>query len=469
MIRYIYTAAGVLILYFIFQILQKKRKNRADYLLIGVNLCIGLFLFSDVWVSEHLTSAGLILQNNIPIFLFTAFTFYVLQFLYAGSRFPRLWYLVLLLGPAFLIFNLLDHYVLNHYDQAGLVEHYNSPSLAYHFFFKGYQLFFIGILIWILFRLRQFGHALKSGFSYIETVSLEWLRNFTIIYLGSILITFFLFLGQNLGLLPVEIKEVYGVVYGLLVLSVFYLNYQGIRHYTLSEFYADKLPGLNQLKTQGAQLAGHLDRAGHQSVQSPTRPSTPDSGSALAPESGHSAKSRANSLSASKASSTSEPAVSQGSESSLPPHSEPAFSVDSAPQALPNTSSPSPQEVPGSNSNSRDPGIHQSLLRLFEEKAVYLQPQYGLKDLANDLNESTHTVSRVINTIEKRSFYDLVNGYRVKHLQQLLKDPTNRQYTILALGLDSGFNSKASINRIFKKMTGMTPKQYLDQKTQVIS
>ena len=37
--------------------------------------------------------------------------------------------------------------------------------------------------------------------------------------------------------------------------------------------------------------------------------------------------------------------------------------------------------------------------------------------------------------------------------------------TLLGLGLDAGFNSKASFNRIFKNQTGVTPSMYI--KTQI--
>lgn len=104
--------------------------------------------------------------------------------------------------------------------------------------------------------------------------------------------------------------------------------------------------------------------------------------------------------------------------------------------------------------------IFTQLKVLFEDKKIYLEPKLQLQDVAQMLGLSTHHLSQTINTVSGKPFYDLVNGYRVSHLQKMLADPKKKNLTILALGLDSGFNSKASLNRIFKEHTGMSPKEY---------
>ena len=110
--------------------------------------------------------------------------------------------------------------------------------------------------------------------------------------------------------------------------------------------------------------------------------------------------------------------------------------------------------------------LEQQLLQLLEKEQLYLEPKLSLADLATRLDAPKNRVSKIINATQQRSFYDLVNGYRVEHLKQQLNNPENAQFTILALALNSGFNSKASLNRIFKNITGLTPRQYLDQRAQ---
>jgi len=103
--------------------------------------------------------------------------------------------------------------------------------------------------------------------------------------------------------------------------------------------------------------------------------------------------------------------------------------------------------------------------QLLKEEKAYLSPQLKIQDLAEQLDVTKHKISQTINTKAKKSFFDYVNEFRVSHFKSLLSDPKNRKYTILALGIESGFNSKATLNRTFKEYTGNSPKAF--QKSQV--
>jgi len=133
--------------------------------------------------------------------------------------------------------------------------------------------------------------------------------------------------------------------------------------------------------------------------------------------------------------------------------------------------SPSPLEVPevaakyrhSSLAKSESEAFFQLLEQEMARNKTYLQPKLSVQELAETLGVTSHVLSQTINEQGGQPFYDYVNAYRVRHLKQLLVDPANTQYTILALGLESGFNSKASINRIFKINTGLTPSAYQQQ------
>ncbi len=104
--------------------------------------------------------------------------------------------------------------------------------------------------------------------------------------------------------------------------------------------------------------------------------------------------------------------------------------------------------------------IYNRLLELFEDHTVYCESRLQLSDVANMLKVNTHNLSQALNSLAGKPFYDFVNSYRVRYLQKLLTDSGQKQFTILSLGFESGFNSKASLNRVFKEQTGLSPSEY---------
>lgn len=102
----------------------------------------------------------------------------------------------------------------------------------------------------------------------------------------------------------------------------------------------------------------------------------------------------------------------------------------------------------------------QNLVHLMDAEQPYRRTNLTLQDLSEALAISPHNLTEVINTQFGQNFYDFVNGYRVRDVQDKLADPTQAHLTMLALGLDAGFNSKSSFNAVFKKHTQMTPSQY---------
>ena len=88
-----------------------------------------------------------------------------------------------------------------------------------------------------------------------------------------------------------------------------------------------------------------------------------------------------------------------------------------------------------------------------------------LTELAKALDVHPHYLSQAINTFEGKTFYDYVNTLRVEEFKRLVALPESKKYTLLALALDCGFNSKTSFNRNFKSVTGLAPSEYLKQTT----
>jgi AraC-like DNA-binding protein len=100
---------------------------------------------------------------------------------------------------------------------------------------------------------------------------------------------------------------------------------------------------------------------------------------------------------------------------------------------------------------------------LIQTEKLYREPELTLQSLAEKLHVPSYQVSLAINDGMKKKFYDLINGYRVEEAKRLLLSPNSRNYTILSVGFEAGFNSKTTFNTVFKKFTGFTPTVFRDQ------
>jgi len=103
---------------------------------------------------------------------------------------------------------------------------------------------------------------------------------------------------------------------------------------------------------------------------------------------------------------------------------------------------------------------YEKLNQLMEQEALFKNCELSLSDLALRLEIHPNYLSQIINEKEGINFYDYVNSFRVEEFKRLIAIPDNRQFTLLALAYDCGFNSKSSFNRYFKKKAGQTPSQY---------
>lgn len=97
---------------------------------------------------------------------------------------------------------------------------------------------------------------------------------------------------------------------------------------------------------------------------------------------------------------------------------------------------------------------------LLMEQRIFLEPELTLSELARRIGTNASVLSKVINSSYGQNFNDFVNHYRVEEVIRLMGEQAYRNYTLLAVAYDAGFNSKSTFNRAFKKVTGSLPKDY---------
>ena len=102
----------------------------------------------------------------------------------------------------------------------------------------------------------------------------------------------------------------------------------------------------------------------------------------------------------------------------------------------------------------------QKLKTVMDESKPYLNPELSPTDLEALSQVKAYYISQVLSEVLNCNFYEFVNAYRVEEFKKLLAAGEDADKTLLALGLEAGFNSKSSFNRVFKQFTGLTPSQY---------
>ena len=101
-----------------------------------------------------------------------------------------------------------------------------------------------------------------------------------------------------------------------------------------------------------------------------------------------------------------------------------------------------------------------SLLAIMDAERPWRESELTLADLAERLGSTPHKLSEVLNSEVGQTFYDFVNGYRVREVQRRIKAGEARALKMLALAMDAGFASKSTFNQAFKKHTTQTPSDF---------
>ena len=359
----LYSASGVLCLFYIGLLLSKPRRERHDYMLAGWFVLILLGIITTYLNHNEMT-------QWYPLFEFTdgsvflhgpIMWFYTRMLTEKGFRFriTDLWHVIpFALGTVFLMIPVI---------QGG-----NISNIGRDVILVSKMVILLAYVIAVLRRLQKHEAQIGDYYSFTEKVDLNWLKlliwGFLMIWMISAVSQFSYFLG-------VEIPQ-YGGLYTNLALSIFVLimGYFGIRQ-------------------------THVFSSPISNNQKPGKPV-----------------------------------------------------LDKPENSVPSLSKSDPR--------------FDRLEKLMEEEKPYLDTELTLYKLAEMLQIPPYQLSQLINQYGGANFFTYINQYRVKAVQNRIQARAHIKQTLLAIALDCGFNSKASFNRVFKKFTGKTPRQYANEADQ---
>lgn len=114
--------------------------------------------------------------------------------------------------------------------------------------------------------------------------------------------------------------------------------------------------------------------------------------------------------------------------------------------------------------NEPDLELAEKILNFMQTKKPYLDTELTLAGFAERLEIKPHNISKTINDCFNKNFRDFLNEFRVNEFIQKMNSGSAKNLTFLYLAHESGFNSKSTFNLAFKKVTGLSPREYFKTK-----
>ena len=103
------------------------------------------------------------------------------------------------------------------------------------------------------------------------------------------------------------------------------------------------------------------------------------------------------------------------------------------------------------------------IIELLQNQKLFEDPELSLTQVAKQLKTNPSIISKVINQGFQLNFNDFINKHRIDAVKKKLQAGELKTQTMLGIAFDSGFNSKATFNRAFKKLTGLSPKDWMEK------
>ncbi|TYR36542.1 AraC family transcriptional regulator [Sphingobacterium phlebotomi] len=112
--------------------------------------------------------------------------------------------------------------------------------------------------------------------------------------------------------------------------------------------------------------------------------------------------------------------------------------------------------------------VDKIMMRLeeFEKKHLYIKRNVSLSYLAIYCDTNAKYLSMVINSHKKKDFYNYINELRIKYVvEKLTNYPYYRRLKVAVLADEAGFSSQSKFAVHFKKVTSLSPSEFIKSLT----
>jgi AraC-like DNA-binding protein len=97
----------------------------------------------------------------------------------------------------------------------------------------------------------------------------------------------------------------------------------------------------------------------------------------------------------------------------------------------------------------------------FKKNNSFLNPNYHLDDLVDEIKIPRHQLSSYINQEYGMNFRNFINKKRIEYIIENFHKPEWKNLTLEAIANDSGFSNRSTFILNFKTHTGKSPKEFL--------
>ena len=133
-----------------------------------------------------------------------------------------------------------------------------------------------------------------------------------------------------------------------------------------------------------------------------------------------------------------------------------AYSISSLKTLLKTTEEVKPVEI----SQKPNDAIIDKIRYGIEIQKLYLNQSINIEDFSKEIGAPYREVSNIINKNFNTNFFEFINNLRVEEAKRMLSDRAYDKLSILDILHESGFNSKSAFQRFFKRITGLTPREF---------
>lgn len=104
--------------------------------------------------------------------------------------------------------------------------------------------------------------------------------------------------------------------------------------------------------------------------------------------------------------------------------------------------------------------IIEKIVKGIEKDKLFLNQTLNIEQFSKKIDVPYRVVSYAINKEFGTNFFEFINQHRVEEAKRLLSDKAYANLTVMEILLESGFNSKSSFQRFFKRLTGLSPTEF---------